>query len=50
MPGLLLAIARPEWRVVLIDSNQKKSAFLRQAVLELHIDNADGIRFAALSV
>ena len=37
LPGIPLAIARPEWNVVLIDSNYKKSAFLRQAVLELNL-------------
>ena len=30
VPGLPLAIARPNWSVVLIDSNHKKGAFLRR--------------------
>jgi 16S rRNA (guanine527-N7)-methyltransferase len=39
MPGIPLAIARPELRVVLLDSNSKKSAFLRQAAIELELAN-----------
>ena len=39
MPGIPLAIARPELRVVLLDSNSKKSAFLRQAAIELEMAN-----------
>jgi 16S rRNA (guanine527-N7)-methyltransferase len=41
LPGIPLAIARPEWRVTLNDANQKKAAFLRQAVIELGLGNAD---------
>lgn len=39
MPGIPLAIACPELRVVLLDSNSKKSAFLRQAAIELELAN-----------
>lgn len=39
MPGIPLAIARPEWPVTLNDSNQKKTAFLRQAAIELALQN-----------
>ena len=41
LPGIPLAIVRPEWRLTLNDANQKKAAFLRQAVIELGLQNAD---------
>ncbi|MDR3299435.1 MAG: 16S rRNA (guanine(527)-N(7))-methyltransferase RsmG [Candidatus Accumulibacter sp.] len=39
MPGIPLAIARPDLPVILLDSNSKKAAFLRQAVIELVLAN-----------
>ncbi len=39
MPGIPLAIARPELAVTLIDSNSKKAAFLQQAAIELALPN-----------
>jgi len=41
LPGIPLAIARPDWRVMLAESNQKKAAFLRQAAIELGLSNVE---------
>ena len=41
LPGIPLAIARPRWHVALAESNQKKSAFLRQAAIELGLRNVE---------
>lgn len=41
LPGIPLAMARPEWRVVLAESSEKKTAFLRQATLELGLRNVE---------
>lgn len=40
LPGIPLAIAEPARRVALNDANQKKGAFLQQAVIELKLTNA----------
>lgn len=39
LPGIPLAIARPHLSVTLVDSNSKKTAFLRQAAIELGLVN-----------
>jgi 16S rRNA (guanine527-N7)-methyltransferase len=41
LPGIPLAIARPAMSVALLDSNQKKTAFLRQAAIELGLRNIE---------
>jgi 16S rRNA (guanine527-N7)-methyltransferase len=40
LPGVPLAIATPARRVTLNDANEKKGAFLRQAIIELGLRNA----------
>lgn len=40
LPGIPLAIVRPQWNVVLAEASQKKTAFLRQATMELGLRNA----------
>jgi 16S rRNA (guanine527-N7)-methyltransferase len=41
LPGIPLAIARPQLAVTLLDANHKKAAFLKQAAIELGLDNVD---------
>jgi 16S rRNA (guanine527-N7)-methyltransferase len=41
LPGIPLAIVEPARRVTLNDANEKKGAFLRQAVIELGLRNTD---------
>lgn len=40
LPGIALAIARSDCAVMLNDSSQKKAAFMRQAIIELGLRNA----------
>lgn len=39
VPGIVLAIVRPDAGIVLIESTQKKASFLRSAATELNLDN-----------
>lgn len=41
LPGLVLAIARPELAVVSIEANQKKAAFQQQVKIELDLGNVE---------
>lgn len=38
MPGVILSILRPDLRVTLVDSDQRKAQFLRQCVRELSLN------------
>jgi 16S rRNA (guanine527-N7)-methyltransferase len=40
LPGIPIAVARPGWRVAMVDPNHKKAAFLTQATIELGLTNA----------
>jgi len=40
LPGVVLAIARPDWQFTLLDSNSKKTSFVQQAIIELGLPNA----------
>ena len=44
LPGFILALARPEMQWVLLDSNQKKTTFLNQALMELAPGNIEVVR------
>lgn len=41
LPGIPIALALPDTQVTLLDSSQKKCAFLKQVVIELKLDNVD---------
>ena len=43
IPGIPLAIARPDWRFVLLDASQKKIAFVTQAAIELALRNVRAV-------
>lgn len=41
LPGLVLAMAKPEWQFTLLDSNSKKTSFVQQAVIDLNLQNVN---------
>ncbi|MEE8222335.1 MAG: 16S rRNA (guanine(527)-N(7))-methyltransferase RsmG [Nitrosomonadaceae bacterium] len=41
LPGIPLALVRPDWHVVLFESNHKKAIFLQQARIELGLKNVE---------
>ncbi|MCV2503794.1 MAG: 16S rRNA (guanine(527)-N(7))-methyltransferase RsmG, partial [Neisseriaceae bacterium] len=41
VPGIPIAIARPDLKIMLVDSNSKKTTFLAQAVIELGLSNVE---------
>jgi 16S rRNA (guanine527-N7)-methyltransferase len=43
VPGIPLAIARPDLRVTLLDATEKKVAFLRAAIARLALPNVDAV-------
>jgi len=47
LPGIPLAVAKPEWHVTLVDKVQKKVAFLTQARVELGLTNLECVHARA---
>lgn len=41
LPGIPLALARPDLRVTLLEASQKKATFLQQATIELKLRNVE---------
>ncbi len=50
LPGLMLALALPENELVLLEGQAKRAGFLRQAVLELKINNASVVETPVLAL
>jgi len=44
LPGFVLALVRPDLQVTLLDSNGKKIRFLRQAIADLGVKNAEAVQ------
>jgi 16S rRNA (guanine527-N7)-methyltransferase len=47
LPGIPFAIARPDWHITLLDSNHKKTTFLRQVVIDLALKNVQVVTMRA---
>lgn len=43
LPGVVLAIAQPAWRVVCVDTVAKKAGFIRQVAAELGLSNLSSV-------
>ena len=41
LPGVVIAIVRPDLQVTMLDSNSKKTGFVQQAIIELGLQNAE---------
>jgi 16S rRNA (guanine527-N7)-methyltransferase len=41
LPGIVLAVLHPDWQFTLLDSNSKKTGFVKQAVIELGLENVN---------
>jgi len=39
LPGVVLAVAQPDWQFTLLDSNSKKTSFVQQVIIELGLRN-----------
>lgn len=39
LPGVVLAVAQPDWQFTLLDSNSKKTSFVQQVIIELGLHN-----------
>lgn len=50
LPGLVIAVARPDWSVTTIDAVAKKVAFVRQAAGELGMSNLTAVHGRAESL
>lgn len=44
VPGIPIAIARPDLRVTMLDATEKKVAFLRAVIERLGLENAEAVR------
>ncbi len=41
LPGIPIALAKPDWHIALLESNHKKAAFLQQVKIELDLRNVE---------
>ena len=44
LPGIPLALAKPDWHFTLLDANAKKTRFVTQAVAELKLGNVEVVQ------